>query len=258
MAAYRQAAVDVCHRLHLTPVYMEEFDPQRPTPEQVCQREVQSCDVFVLLLAHRYGARPPSGQLSYTELEYGWAINRPEMPLLAFVADPAFPWPPLDVDRGADAEALARFVAGVKAQHEIKPLADIGVFREDLLIALSRLASVPSAQAKTKKEKEEAPARAVAPAFLAVPPYVGSAPFTGRARDLAGLDDWGRSADPVMVVEAIGGTGKSALTWQWTQDRAPDVIGGLAGRLWWSFYEGSASMTRFLQELLRYVLGPAG
>ena len=71
MAAYRQAAVDVCHRLHLTPVYMEEFDPQRPTPEQVCQREVQSCDVFVLLLAHRYGARPPSGQLSYTELETG-------------------------------------------------------------------------------------------------------------------------------------------------------------------------------------------
>ena len=128
MAAYRQAAVDVCHRLRLRPVYMEEFDPQRPTPEQVCQREVQSCDVFVLLLAHRYGARPPGGQLSYTELEYRWAINRPEMPLLAFVADPAFPWPPLDVDRGADAEALARFVANVKAQHEIKPLADVGAY----------------------------------------------------------------------------------------------------------------------------------
>lgn len=87
---------------------------------------VQSCDVFVLLLAHRYGARPPGGQLSYTELEYGWAINRPEMPLLAFVADPAFPWPPLEVDRGADAEALARFVANVKAQHEIKPQVCLG------------------------------------------------------------------------------------------------------------------------------------
>ena len=86
-------------------------------------------------------------------------------------------------------------------------------------------------------------------------PYVGSAPFTGRAGDLDTLDEWGRSADPVMVVEAIGGTGKSALTWQWAQDRAPAAVGGLAGRLWWSFYEGSASMTRFLQELLAYTTG---
>jgi hypothetical protein len=91
------------------------------------------------------------------------------------------------------------------------------------------------------------------PPVHAVPAYVGSAPFTGRARDLAVLDEWGRSADPVMVVEAMGGTGKSALAWQWVQDRAPAVIEGLSGRLWWSFYEGSPSMTRFLQELLGYV-----
>jgi Domain of unknown function (DUF4062) len=54
VAAYRIAAVEVCHRLGLIPVHMEEFDPQRSAPEQVCRREVQSCDVFVLLLAHRY------------------------------------------------------------------------------------------------------------------------------------------------------------------------------------------------------------
>jgi len=92
----------------------------------------------------------------------------------------------------------------------------------------------------------------LAPELAAVPPYVGSAPFTGRAGDLAGLDEWGRSADPVLVVEAIGGTGKSALTWEWASNRATTVIDGLAGRLWWSFYDGSASMTSFLQEVLRY------
>ena len=58
-----------------------------------------------------------------------------------------------------------------------------------------------------------------------------------------------------MVVEAIGGTGKSALTWVWAQDRAPVTIGNLAGSMWWSFYEGSTSMTRFLQELLAYTSG---
>ena len=55
-----------------------------------------------------------------------------------------------------------------------------------------------------------------------------------------------------MIVEAIGGTGKSALTWEWTRHRAPDAVAGLAGQLWWSFYDGSASMTRFLREVLVY------
>src|SRR5690242_18929220 len=85
--------------------------------------------------------------------------------------------------------------------------------------------------------------------------YVGSAPFTGRIRGVARLDAWGRSPDPLLVVEAIGGAGKSALTWVWTQNSAPAVIGGLAGRVWRSFYEGSASMTSFLQELVVYMSG---
>ena len=94
-----------------------------------------------------------------------------------------------------------------------------------------------------------------APNFYAAPPYVGSAPFTGRLEDLRTLDLWSASTDPVIVVEAIGGTGKSALAWEWTRSCTESTIPGLAGRFWWSFYEGSASMTRFLQELLAYVSG---
>ena len=137
LAAYRSQAAEVCHRLRLMPVHMEEFDPQRPAPEQVCRREVESCDVFVLLLAHRYGARPPGSQLSYTELEYGWAAARPETPLLAFVVDPAFPWPPPDIDHGEDAEALARFAARVKSAHEVKPLADVSAISRSSRNALT-------------------------------------------------------------------------------------------------------------------------
>jgi hypothetical protein len=258
LAPYRQAAVEVCHRLGMIPVHMEEFDPQRPAPEQVCRREVESCDVFVLLLAHRYGARPPGQQLSYTELEYQCAMNRAGMPLLAFVVDAAFAWPPPDIDRGADAQALARFAAQVRAECTVRRLAELAVFREDLMLALSHLQqTLPSARDVATEPDE--PHREMwvpaPPEFHAVPPYVGAAPFTGRAEDMDMLDEWGRSAAPVMVVEAIGGTGKSALTWQWTQDHASAAIGGIAGRLWWSFYEGSASMTRFLQELLAYTSG---
>jgi tetratricopeptide (TPR) repeat protein len=255
LMAYRQAAVEVCHRLGHQPVFMEEFDPQRPPPEQVCRAKVEGCDVFVLLLAHRYGSRPPGRDLSYTELEYQWAVEHPDMGLLVFVVDPAFAWPPPDIDRGPDAEALARLVAEVEARHLVKRLAEIMLFREDLIFALSpdqfALPAEPTEEADTREPQP----KSRPPAFHAVPSYVGSAPFTGRSGHLAELDGWGRSAKPIMVVEAIGGTGKSALTWQWAQDRAPAVVDGLAGRLWWSFYDGSASMTRFLQELLAYTTG---
>jgi tetratricopeptide (TPR) repeat protein len=272
LAPYREAAVRVCQRLHLTPVYMEDFTPERLAPLEVCQRKVSESDVFVLLLAHRYGARPAGVPQSYTELEYEWAVARAGMPLLAFVVDPDFPWPPREVDAGADAEALNAFKARVRSRHEGKRLADLASFREDLLIALSRLIPAPAAEdapiptrgRKTQRQGRQPGSQPNdgqpsvlprAPAFFAAPPYVGSAPFTGRAEDLARLDEWGRSADPVMVVEAIGGTGKSALTWEWTTTRAEAAIDGLAGRMWWSFYDGSASMTRFLQELLRHASG---
>lgn len=93
------------------------------------------------------------------------------------------------------------------------------------------------------------------PPIRAYPSYVGGPPFTGRAHDLDTLDDWGQSADPVMVVEAMGGAGKSALTWEWSKSRAPGAVIGLAGRFWWSFYEGSPSMRKFLQVLVAYTSG---
>lgn len=258
LGPYRHAAAEVGYRLGMIPVYMGEFDSQRPTPEQVSRGEVDRCDVFVLLLAHRYGPRPPGQRLSYTELEYERAMSRPGLPLLAFVVDPGFAWPPPDIDRDEDAAALERFTGQVREAHTVGRLAELPAFREDLLLALSQVGGTPEL-AESPAEEEESPQQEAwvpaPPEFHAVPPYVGGAPFTGRAADLKVLDQWGGSADPVMVVEAIGGTGKSALTWQWAQERAPDVIPGLAGRLWWSFYEGSASMTRFLQELLAYASG---
>jgi tetratricopeptide (TPR) repeat protein len=224
LAPYRRAAVEVCHRLDLTPVHMEDFDPERPGEER-----------------------------SYTELEYEWALAHPGMSLLPFVVDPAFAWPPLEVDRGADAEALDRFIQRVRSGHTAKRFGELAAFREDMILALKPYETAPSPRNGRQPSSPASRRLPSPPAFHAVPPYVGSAPFTGRVDDLAALDAWARSPDPVMVVEAIGGTGKSALTWEWAQSRAAAAVDGLAGRFWWSFYDGSASISRFLRELLAYV-----
>ena len=63
LAAYRQVAVEVCHRMQLTPVYMEEFDPQRPPPEQVRQREVKA--VMCSSCCWGTGTRPGHGTRAF-------------------------------------------------------------------------------------------------------------------------------------------------------------------------------------------------
>ncbi|HEV7406570.1 MAG TPA: hypothetical protein VGO11_26705, partial [Chthoniobacteraceae bacterium] len=98
------------------------------------------------------------------------------------------------------------------------------------------------------------------PAFYAAPDYLGSHKFVGRARELEELDDWAAPADPtnLLLFEAIGGNGKSMLTWEWTTQHAPGVRTGKdawAGRFWYSFYERGAIMADFCRRALAYMTG---
>jgi hypothetical protein len=38
------------------------------------------------------------------------------------------------------------------------------------------------------------------------------------------------------LFDAIGGSGKSMLTWEWTTEHATQVRADWAGRFWYSFY----------------------
>lgn len=94
------------------------------------------------------------------------------------------------------------------------------------------------------------------PALYAVPAYTltGTA-FVGRSTELDRLDEWARSPDPLLVVEGIGGKGKSALTWEWMLTRAAEVSPQLAGRVWWSFYEKGTNLAAFVRHALAYIRG---
>jgi replication-associated recombination protein RarA len=82
-------------------------------------------------------------------------------------------------------------------------------------------------------------------------PYVGSAQFTGRDAEVARLVDWVQSQEPVMVIQGIGGTGKSALAWELAK-KTSKVTGEPLARFWWSFYEQGPSVEPFLRELSIY------
>src|SRR6185369_16346465 len=59
----------------------------------------------------------------------------------------------------------------------------------------------------------------------------------------------------IMCVVAIGGMGKSALTWKWFNEVAPQEMKDLAGGMWWSFYESDATFENFVTRALAYVIG---
>ena len=57
----------------------------------------------------------------------------------------------------------------------------------------------------------------------------------------------------ILSIVAIGGMGKSALTWKWFNEIAPNEMKSLSGRLWWSFYESDATFENFVIRALAYV-----
>jgi len=84
--------------------------------------------------------------------------------------------------------------------------------------------------------------------------------FVGRQKEVNFLTDWVAKPDSeiyenhILCLVAFGGMGKSALTWKWFNDIAPQEMSPLAGQVWWSFYENS-SYEEFIICSLAYVLG---
>ena len=107
-----------------------------------------------------------------------------------------------------------------------------------------------------------------------VHPYPLPKHFTGRVLERRALTEWLTAGeDPICALIAIGGMGKSALTWAWMMrdvlgENLPEAAPELAeeakqcrvpesarpeGVFWWSFYEDRSSFSAFLRDALKYV-----
>lgn len=84
-------------------------------------------------------------------------------------------------------------------------------------------------------------------------PYPMPPNFTGRVAERAMLTQWLNedSDNRLFILRALGGFGKSALTWHWlTHDVDLKVWKKV---IFWSFYEGDSSFESFVKETLEYL-----
>jgi hypothetical protein len=101
LSDHRSAVDRTLRRMGHDVIGMEQYVAEGNKPLDRCLEDVRSVDVYVIILAWRYGYipmdQPAPGMISITELEYNEAVTCGKT-ILAFLLDPDMPWPTNRVD----------------------------------------------------------------------------------------------------------------------------------------------------------------
>jgi Domain of unknown function (DUF4062) len=224
LTKHRAAVIDAIERLdgyHC--VRMENFGARDWEADSFCRAKVQECDVFVGIVGHLHGSCPPHSAQSYTEREFEAANKKPR---LIFLAHEDLPLPASLRESDDKREKQEKFrqrastgrirdtftspedLAGrvVQAIHNWEK--DVETFRRNV---------------STQDADQTLTLRPLPPQSDFVHPYPLQTNFTGRCNERAMLTQWLASGkQPAFALVAMGGMGKSALTWAWLQR---DVLG---------------------------------
>jgi hypothetical protein len=245
---HRAVVLEACCRQGFFPVMMEHLPASDDDAIAESMRMVDEAEIYLGILAHRYGYVPKGHDISITEMEYDRAGER-GIPRLMFVMHEDHPVRAADVEIEG-AEKLKAFKQRVQAEKVVRFFKSPADLRSEVIDTLSKL-----------REPNPSPFHYVSdipapPEAYIAHPYalLQTGRLIGRQTELNELTEWVTKSDrPVFSVVAIGGMGKSALTWHWFNKVAPLEMKPLAGRMWWSFYESDATFESFVIRALSYV-----
>jgi hypothetical protein len=220
---------------------------------------VDEADIYIGIFAHRYGYVPEGHDISVTEMEFNRALER-KIPILAFVIDSTHP---ITIDMVERSEVAQKRLAALKARVESKFVRAAFNSPEKLRAEVIHALAALEKENPNKSETLNFHPLNIIPQppepYIAHPySLLQTSKVIGRQTELNLLTDW-ITANKTIPAEvrlfhmvAIGGMGKSALTWKWFNDIAPNEK-KFAGRLWWSFYESDAYFENFIIRALAYV-----
>ena len=209
---------------------MERFGAQPQAPIDVCLREVRNADVVILLIGPRYGSLLPQG-ISYTHAEFHEAKGA-DIPVLAFRIPYASGLARDERDR------LDSFVTEVSSTETYDDLSN-----EPLeYLSAKVLAALSSARNRgdlghrfsvfQKYEGFFAPQLGDTAAL-----FNHEGPFLGRDHQLERLMAFINGSEPLLLLKAPGGSGKSRLLLEAAknakqQPEAPQILFVDSGATW--------------------------
>ncbi len=269
---HRKEVMDACLRQGMFPVMMEHLPASDDEAIRASLKMVDDADIYLGVFAHRYGYVPKAGnpaQISVTEMEYDRAVAR-KIPRCIFVMDDEHPIKKTDVEMGEGAAKLDAFKTRLLADNIVNFFKSPADLRAHVINSLSQLREPDITAFHYVSEIPTSPEAYIAHPYTLLQTHR----LVGRQDELNLLTDWVTSPHPpspspvaksatgegeslsqvhIMNIVAIGGMGKSALTWKWFNDIAPQEMKPLAGRMWWSFYESDASFENFVIRAFAYV-----
>jgi Domain of unknown function (DUF4062) len=269
---------DLMGRHEFYDVVMEK-DASLPTLDKIASslRKVDRAEAYVCVIGYRYGTREFCAtrnpeNLSLTELEWRRARER-AIPRCTLIMSPKYTGIQLaDMESvsAEDKQSLAAFRKLAESDMVYAPFDSDTDFQLKAMQSLDQLRrdiedrDAEKAASHAPPQELAAPSQipagpddklpAAAPALHFVrKPYVEKQCFAGRLNELAQIDSWAKSKDTMLLFHAIGGMGKSMLTWHWIKYRAVSVRADWAGRLWYTFYEQGADLRDFCVHALAYI-----
>jgi Domain of unknown function (DUF4062) len=258
---HRKEVLDACARQEMFPLMMEHLPAVDADAIAASLKMVDDAEIYLGIFAHRYGYVPQENnpqQLSITEMEYNRAVEH-NIPRFIFLMHDDHPVKAADVETGAGAEKLQRLKARLSVERVVNYFTSPADLRAHVINTL--------AQYRTQHNKRDLTTFHYVSDIPAPPEAFIAHPYTllqthrlvGRQPELNLLTDWVAKPDAdiyrarILNIVAVGGLGKSALTWKWFNDIAPQEMKPMAGRLWWSFYESDVTFENFVTRALAYV-----
>jgi tetratricopeptide (TPR) repeat protein len=262
---HRKAVMDACLRQSMFPEMMEHLPAKDADAIQASLDMIEKADIYLAIFAYRYGYVPKENnpqQISITEMEYNRAVQR-GIPRLIFLMDKTHSITAADMDEDTkDPIEVARRkvkLEELKQRAGQERVANFFMSAENLRgLAINTLSFYRESDITQFHYISDIP---TPPEAYIAHPYtlLQTHRLIGRQDELNLLTNWVTKKQEaiywtrILNIVAIGGMGKSALTWKWFNDVAPQEMKPLAGRMWWSFYESDASFENFVIRAIAYV-----
>lgn len=196
---YRKAAIEVCRNLGFQPIAMENFEAMGVGATEGSKRKLREADLFVGIVAHRYGYIEDGHDRSVTETEFDYAGER-GLDRLCFIVDPSYAWPQRSIEK-RQVKRINSFKAKIEKAVIRSLFTDVNDFRQKLTMAL-----VNWQEWRTARSGELDAIYATSPDDIPGRPER----LVGRERLMAethALLDKGKR----VLLQGFGGMGKTAL-----------------------------------------------